>query len=1092
MCGYFIFVLFQHITVQRRGKDPQPQRCHEDANLFTCPFCSSDTYKPCQYHQIMTHIAGHKLRSVEHGDYVIYSCGLGCGQKAKHFHCCQCPQTYINKGALKEHLCKKHPISAFTAALQPVARPAQETSSQQPVARPAQETSSQQPVARPVESAAPLVIKRKKITVSCPHCGVSLNSKNLKKHIERKHEAINPITSTSHLPAQCVDKKNGIYVVAKTFRGPCIPIHVAKKIWGSSQKVMCEMDVCNTCAEMAQRSDLLVTPCVHLRSVDYSSAIAPNEDLSEDVLTEMVEQKWFGDTRKNQCLKQRDQAKSKGATFASLVTIGGPDYKYYISVYEPKVSHYSRLARVLVNYNSKTNTWHCPCLKGRKSCLHKSIGKWCLFQMKRQLFTTLPQAEAVREPSQHEDVMMSGQQWEYPPKGEGLKQMVQYIYHNKKLPETLSDVFTEDVKEEDIPKHLIPEEEFCSQCPGPVHLSAPILITRNAKVAMLTGVVTGRHCWFYCGMFYRYQDWMHGLHNFNDQLLLTVFLCIFIRNSVQAHVSVGRVRSILQKTSHVPYPKDSEFFHAYLHFEALTHHDYNFSCLKCGHHPPVVVMDLHRKGVFSMPVSDISEPHETYNGEVNSEDFWETLSMERIAAGLLKTGDRNPYNIKPNFEYWAPWIGRYTRKAPIVLNTEWQKVQSTSAQDLITEMDITEERLSDELMKLKVADIRKLCKACGVATQGSKTDLLSRLRGQMQTRTAYDKIFQKVWGASGGWAVILCPCGVVYSVKCLIRAESPRDFSDMLFSWKHMPNICIYDFARGLATHSNVRRPEAMPFAPFDGRLAEDTEDNLRAALSGTLTVSLPWLNEKKLDEDVSCHPVTGSSDHYALYDKFHESNSKDVRDSLRKIQLVPELAGSVNTQAAEQLFSGMRKNNYFLNMMSPTTHMFFVRNILHIQNEEKNKSMLKKIQKCHSKTTVNLQKDSLGRLVVDKENRGPERTRLHLIKPTKACWSKPLNRSQRKLVAQALSVSKDDEVAYVGSTVIKQKDFTTLTELSEVEGSVLNSCFCVLQRIALSQNVDIYPVNSHVIVTWLPPICAHPLDSLPRNCSQPLSWAMD
>lgn len=67
MCGYFIFVLFQHITVQRRGKDPQPQRCHEDANLFTCPFCSSDTYKPCQYHQIMTHIAGHKLRSVEHG-----------------------------------------------------------------------------------------------------------------------------------------------------------------------------------------------------------------------------------------------------------------------------------------------------------------------------------------------------------------------------------------------------------------------------------------------------------------------------------------------------------------------------------------------------------------------------------------------------------------------------------------------------------------------------------------------------------------------------------------------------------------------------------------------------------------------------------------------------------------------------------------------------------------------------------------------------------------------------------------------------------------------------------------------------------------
>ncbi len=73
-------------------------------------------------------------------------------------------------------------------------------------------------------------------------------------------------------------------------------------------------------------------------------------------------------------------------------------------------------------------------------------------------------------------------------------------------------------------------------------------------------------------------------------------------------------------------------------------------------------MDLHKKGVFNMagkesqffvifylqlicvnlilflyPVSDISEPTETFNGEVNSEEFWETLSMERIATGLLRS-----------------------------------------------------------------------------------------------------------------------------------------------------------------------------------------------------------------------------------------------------------------------------------------------------------------------------------------------------------------------------------------------------------------------------------------------------------------------
>ncbi len=38
---------------------------------------------------------------------------------------------------------------------------------------------------------------------------------------------------------------------------------------------------------------------------------------------------------------------------------------------------------------------------------------------------------------------------------------------------------------------------------------------------------------------------------------------------------------------------------------------------------------------------------------------------------------------------------------------------------------------------------------------------------------------------SGGWAAILCPCGIVYSVKFLLHAKSPRDFTDMLFS-KHL------------------------------------------------------------------------------------------------------------------------------------------------------------------------------------------------------------------------------------------------------------------------------------------------------------------
>ncbi|KAL1268435.1 hypothetical protein QQF64_033798 [Cirrhinus molitorella] len=105
----------------------------------------------------------------------------------------------------------------------------------------------------------------------------------------------------------------------------------------------------------------------------------------------------------------------------------------------------------------------------------------------------------------------------------------------------------------------------------------------------------------------------------------------------------------------------------------------------------------------------------------------------------------------------------------------------------------------------------------------------------MKSRQTYDKVFEKIWGASGGWAVVMCPCGIVYSIKCCLRAESPRDFSDILLSWKHIPNIVIYVFARGLATHTNLRYPEALTFTPHEGRLADPTDDNIKMAKEESL-----------------------------------------------------------------------------------------------------------------------------------------------------------------------------------------------------------------------------------------------------------------
>jgi len=49
----------------------------------------------------------------------------------------------------------------------------------------------------------------------------------------------------------------------------------------------------------------------------------------------------------------------------------------------------------------------------------------------------------------------------------------------------------------------------------------------------------------------------------------------------------------------------------------------------------------------------------------------------------------------------------------------------------------------------QVDAVRNLAKQCGLESTGSKMDLVIRLKDQMKSRSAFDKVFQKVWGASG-------------------------------------------------------------------------------------------------------------------------------------------------------------------------------------------------------------------------------------------------------------------------------------------------------------------------------------------------------
>ncbi|KAI7813453.1 hypothetical protein IRJ41_016963, partial [Triplophysa rosa] len=390
-------------------------------------------------------------------------------------------------------------LPLLPASLVPPLSPASTAAQPSPVPPPSQASEAASTV--PTPPASQRLRARQQVRVTCTHCGISINQRNLQVHINRKHrQRVIEITPKRHLSCQCIDAKNGIFAVDKSFFKPCSPIHVQKQTWGASQKIICELDECNANAEFAVRSGIVPYECIHLRSLLF----CPRSDttpiiLEVEVLSEMVASRLFGEARKQSCLNQQKAATDAGVPLSVEVTVGGPASKKLISIYEPKVSYHSRLGRVIAAYDSKKKSWHCPCAKARQSCLHKAIAKWHLFKTDRQLFMTAESDVRPDSAVSHQDTQESvckakpgedaGQA--YPPDDAGLRRMVHYLMQKKGLPAQLPQhLVTGSRSLQDLPRQLMPKETSCVECAG--HLSEPMLITANAKLVTYTGVVDGK------------------------------------------------------------------------------------------------------------------------------------------------------------------------------------------------------------------------------------------------------------------------------------------------------------------------------------------------------------------------------------------------------------------------------------------------------------------------------------------------------------------------------------------------------------------------------------------------------------------------
>ncbi|XP_071943752.1 uncharacterized protein [Antedon mediterranea] len=565
------------------------------------------------------------------------------------------------------------------------------------------------------------------------------------------------------------------------------------------------------------------------------------------------------------------------------------------------LSYYSRLKRIIVHYKAVDNSWHCKCPMGERSCIHKVLSKWYLLESAPELLKKTP-ITTTQTSKPRTNI--------YPPSDATKRNMVSYWLNNtsKRIPYPVPKEITQ-INVHSLGLDFIPTEH---------------LLFWPTSIGYSVGFESrlGRSITQYVSLFF------------------------------QSHTAAGSVLNALENTINEKLPS-KVLLRGLEHFEALSDRSYKFTCVACGIHPPILITDLQKKACFSLDVSELELPDLTDESDsVDIEDFWTNVKKEKLMNGLLTENEQNPFTVKPAYTNWAPFIGRRTRSEKAI-NTEHRKVVRDTSQLEVDCRETSEERLLEMLHSrhIKVNQVRDLCRLCGVKPTGSKHDMVLRIRGKLPNDNVFNKVFSRVWGASGGWLSASCPHRIVYGVKFLLRAESPRDHVDLLMSLAKQPAIVVCDMPQMVSRHGNRRTNGAM-FYPNDGRLAEPTEENINAAKEGTLQVHLQVLDDvyPKMN---STTVTVDSKSKLCLFDTFHQFNSKKEIEILRRVGLCPQLKGLLNSQVAEQLHRSRVRDVHFLNSMNASTHIFSFLNILDGHNTSLNKKYILNMEKMFKRQII-------------------------------------------------------------------------------------------------------------------------------------------
>ena len=424
--------------------------------------------------------------------------------------------------------------------------------------------------------------------VTCHHCGKSMLKKNLRRHSVTAH---NYITFT----AVCCDQELGLYMVCRNQQGGIgFPVHVQKILHSSEvTSVDCGDLDCKMEMQVAGRAKMTGRECVHLLKVNnaqYPETVklldSKSLELGQDNKFKILKNETI-----RKCMEMNSLAIEKNAS----TVVQWQDGNYaHMSIFDCNVQNRPVHMRCILSFNSKNGQLKRQCGQQNYFCMHKAIGLWFLHQTNQ--LTTPTNGDNDNEadiysadedsPCKPVKSLIVGN-FVYPPQDDkGLMKMCNYMKNNKQIPVHIPQ-YLRSIANESIPKAFIPIKNRCHECNE--NLKGPFLLSGNATILTMKGLLQGystftKSCRS-CHICYRYQEYTDGVHNFNDKFLMTLDICVFMRKTLKQHVAVGTICVTLEQYLHIKL-KHQTVVDAYMHFIALSEHQYNFNCVICGFHPP--------------------------------------------------------------------------------------------------------------------------------------------------------------------------------------------------------------------------------------------------------------------------------------------------------------------------------------------------------------------------------------------------------------------------------------------------------------------------------------------------------------------------